>query len=511
MASGAEISKRFVISRTRAFFADRRARTPLLLELGTVAVVVVLALAFARPLLEEWGLTLQWRHLGPWHYWTQAQVHILRPLEPVPSWLNAQLGGTTLSLACGFAILLVAKYLAARWAVAPVLGRQGQWVVATMATVLLAWPGEWRMRFSPAQFSMVFFLLALGAVVRARDRWRWRWFALGAGGVLLMLLSYQALLVCAAALPLVALFATAGPVARSRGELARVLGRTAAPVAVGFALYAIYAEIAKASQHGASYEEAIYNSGGALRTLGGLRDALADLYRTTYLESTTTLALFAGFTLLLAGPALLAPASRRALVQRLAVPATALAALPLLGGAYVFNLGHRIDPDRVMFPVSVGFLLLAVVMLVRHRSESATRPSWVWAGSVVAVLLISTGLDARLRYRDYEALDSVATATANAAERTHATRVVLRDYSGTLGDLYRLYPPTLSLVLAVRDVPVKAELCIPDGVDRIHPAARRSGEESTPRCEELPPDDKAVLLDARPVGGRLQVSVAGAP
>jgi len=472
-------------------------------------VLGLFALAFARPLLEEWGVVLSWRQLGTWHYWDQAQVHILRPLESIPAWFYSLLGGGRLyGFAVGFGILLLIKYAAGRWAVATVLSRPGQWIVGSLSAVLVAWPGAWRLRFSPAQLSLAFFLLALGATLRNRDAFRWKWAVLAGVGTALMLATYQALLICAVVLPLVALLATTEPLPPTRREVLRALVRTAGPIVAGIAAYAIYALIAKSTGDGQQYEETLYSSGDALNSISGVRSAISDLYRTAYVNSTLTLPLLAGFAALLARPALTEAAGHRAVARRLAGVFVAVAALPLLSGVYAFASAHRVDPDRVLFPVAVGFVLLSVVLLARYRTRPGAALTWPWAGAIVAVLLFSSGVDGVVRHRDYAAENSVIGAVTRVAEEQHPSSVVVRDYSGTLGDVYRLYPPTLSQAVAVRGATVDATICTAAGVARYQPEARLLHVEVTPSCADLDVEGKPVVLDAHSAPDGWTVTVA---
>ena len=64
-----------------------------LLDAVTVLVIFVLALIFARPLLEEWGLAVYFEHAGLTSYVDLAKAFPLRPLQAAPSAWQWALGG----------------------------------------------------------------------------------------------------------------------------------------------------------------------------------------------------------------------------------------------------------------------------------------------------------------------------------------------------------------------------------------------------------------------------------
>ena len=88
------------------------------LDLGTLVTLVVRSLFFARPLLEEWGLSNYWSANGVGNYLTLAKNYPLRPLQSLPSALAWIVGhGSTTGFALAFAAVQVAKYVAMRWAI----------------------------------------------------------------------------------------------------------------------------------------------------------------------------------------------------------------------------------------------------------------------------------------------------------------------------------------------------------------------------------------------------------
>lgn len=464
-----------------------------------MSALVVVAAAFARPLVEEWGFIDYWNEVGLGGYPHLAKTYLLRPLMPTPFALEWAIGGgSPFGFAMGFAGLIVAKYLAARWAVSPILGGSARWVVATLAAVLLAWPAEWQLRYSAAQLSTVFLMVGLGAALRMADRFSLRSLFTGTAAIMLMLASYQALVLCATTIPLVAMLGTSthGADAESRFYRVRRMALSGAPVVLGFIAYAVYAYVARHVITAPRYEENLFNSGKALRSVSGIASAITDLYHTAYLDSALAFTVLLVVTVILVGPKLLAMSTGRERSRSTAVLSAGIVLLPLLSLPYVFSTAHRNDPDRVMFPVAVGFVLLAVTALARFDAVPVDLGQQ-WAVALVVPLLLSTAIDASTRYRDYHLEDHVLKATTKIANEHGATAVVLRDFSGTLGDVYLLYPPVFQQALLARRTPIDAVICTPIGVDRVHPIAHRLGVTSTPRCEESPTVSGALLLDAR--------------
>jgi hypothetical protein len=475
----------------------------------SLAVIAAISFLFARPLLEEWGFIVHWDTHGIAGFPDVARVHILRPFESVGSYIEWRVGhGSPFGMGVGFAVLLAARYMAARWATSPILGGNERWIAAVLAAVPFVWPATWQMRYSPSDMSSIFFLVGLGAVVRLREELRVRWVIVGALAVAVMLACYQGLILCAVLLPLAARAGVPRPLRRlDRAEL-RGLVRTGLPVVAGLGLYAGYAAIARASIASTAYEEELFDSGRALGSLSRFWTAVTDLYRTAFLNTGLALTLLAVFLAALVVPAFPSPADTRVRLRHGAVLAGGLLLLPLTAFPYAFSGAQRLDPDRVMFPVAFAFLLLAVVALARRRVAGWRAISTTWAAALVGILLVSTAVDAYSRHRDWTVEARVLSSVNALAAQHHASSVVVRDYSGSLGDVYRFYPPTLQQALTAGGSQVQAVLCSPPGVDRYHPVARRLSVEAVPACDGLKVAPDALLLDARPSDDGLVFSVA---
>jgi len=107
--------------------------------------------------------------------------------------------------------------------------------------------------------------------------------------------------------------------------------------------------------------------------------------------------------------------------------------------------------------------------------------------------------------RNYQAENFLLSGTAVAVRDAHAKSVVVKDRTGTLGDIYTLYQSAFWSALTLRGTVVTtATLCTPIGVDRIAPVAASLGVSSTPRCEDIPPTKpKALVLQVVAVPGGL--------
>jgi hypothetical protein len=471
--------------------AERRV---LHLELVTLIGITIVTGLYARPLLEEWGFIDFFNHNGLLQYGDLVRNFPLRPLQGVPlalDWLLS--GGRSAGFSVGFAVLLVAKYLAARWAVTRTVPSPSAWVIAILAVVLVPWAGQWHLRYSPAQLSAMFLFLALGAVLRASRELSWRWVVLGGSAIFLMLASYQALFLCGIALPLVAFLARPS-VHDGRAPALRRAAAGAAPVVLGVGLYGAYSLVVTSLLGGAGYEGALLNtSGDRLTSISGVWSVISTIYTTAYVRSSNDLILFGALLGCLIGPAAAGLRRRWAAPIYCVSLLVAIALLPLLALPYAVNPAFLTDPERVGFPISVGFVLVCLTVLSR-LSGSLPGLGVLRAGAVVLALVASTTFAAAGSFEDYELQRAVLVQTGALAASAGASSVVLRDQTGVLGDVYTLYPPTLTIALRARGVDIEAVICTPTGVDRIDPVARQLQIPTTPRCEDLPPTSGPLLL-----------------
>jgi hypothetical protein len=98
-----------------------------LVDAVTVAFLSLLALAYARPLVEEWIVLEYFDRAGIGGYKWFATLSPLRPLGAAPTVLQWLLGGDPWGFGLGFALMLAATYLVARWAVSTHVAGAPRW------------------------------------------------------------------------------------------------------------------------------------------------------------------------------------------------------------------------------------------------------------------------------------------------------------------------------------------------------------------------------------------------
>lgn len=495
--------------------ADTEPSRPLwtwaLLEVGSLVVVGVLAALCARPLLEEWGFIKLFNHSGVGSYWDRVPIFPLRPLQGIPYVLQWEVGtGSSSGFAVGFLLMLLLRYAVAWWAVSGFLSAGSRWIVALLATILPTWTAEWYLRYSAAHLSAVFYFVVLGSVLRATRRLSRGNLICGAAATALMLATYEALVVCVVVLPLAAgLLAcpTPGRLDVTSGQAWGRVARAAVPVVTGGALYAIYAVVAT-WKLGSGYEGSVVQH-GRLRTVSGIRVALGDLYSTAFVSSALVPVFFVLVLAVIAGPAITALPSRTSRLANAAGLAALVAVLPLAAAPYVVNPGFSADPDRVLFPVSVSFATVCVMAAVRYGSPASALSRRLGSTLLAAAVLLATGTPAADAYRYHQVQMEVVVNTVRIAGEHGATSVVLADYSGRLGDVYTLYPPTLQILLDAEGLSLLAVICTPRDIDRVNPVAQRSLIPTTPRCDApgvIMPGQ--LIINVTQVGNDLRFSAA---
>jgi hypothetical protein len=476
--------------------SNHREKPLLLLELGTLLVLSILTMWSVYALLEEWGLFSAFNAQGVAYIKVFAGIIPLRPLHLVPTALFWELRhGHISGVAAGTLLLLVLRYVVARWAVSPLFRGYDRWAVATLAAVLVGWPGTWLGRFAPAQFSALFFFAAMGCAIRLQRRWS-VWAALSCiFSILVLLGTYQALALCLVALPLFALMwsppdpsrVKLGFFAAHRGEV-----RVALTIIAAFVLYGVYAMLVSRGPGGGGYEADLAHGSSRLLTVSGLATHIGHAYMTVFgaIPSLLPLFLLLAFYLVTRQPQsadTLQPAWASALVFGL------IATLPLFSLIYV-NDAHVHDPDRVMYPVAVAFVVVVASLMAWHRPAGASAPDKLRAIAVVGAVLLA-GTVTAYNIKKYGTVQREVIKQAMAAvDAQHPKSLVIQDASGTLGDLYTLINPTLTQALAFYGRPVNATICTLAAVDRVHPDAQRFPIPTTPHCEDMPAQAAPVLV-----------------
>lgn len=483
-------------------------RRLIILESFTVLTLMALTFWSVGPLLEEWDLFRAFNEHGLTYIQIFAPSIPMRPLHLTAYALQWLLGaGQPVGVALVTGLLMVIRYLVARWAVTPFLFGYDRWVVAVLAATLVFWPGVWLGRYGSAQLSAILFFVALGFSVRLYQRWSTIW-AIGCTvSVALMLAMYQGLTLCLAAIPFASLLwgqISDAKISSTYSKFNNTI-RICFAVGAGFVLYGIYWLVVSSMVGGSGYEGALVTDSARLLTVAGLWAHIEAAYKTAYEQSPQLLPLLLMMAFLLCKKSLEkleTPSSR--------IPATGLVfllvgSLPILSIIYV-NASHILDVDRVLFPVSAGFVLVCISLLAHFRRSCSNNLELLSASVVVAVVLISSVLVAN-GVRHYVQLQrSVIDQTWSAVEKGDWKSVMIRDTTGTLGDVYTFLGPALGNASTVLGRNLTANICTPLSVDRMHPVAQRFPITTTPYCEGLPATtDATLILTARWINGVLVV------
>ncbi len=460
-------------------------------------LLIGLALAFARPQLEGWGILEVFRIAGVAGAFEQfLRGAPTRMLEPVPLAIAWVLGhGAIWALAFVYGVELAAKYAVARWAVSPLISGAGRWVIGTLAAVMLPWAGQWRGHNMAQQLAAALMLVAVGGSLRLRKRFHLAWFGLTSAAVVLSLLTYEALILCALVIPLIVLSCGGEP---GRSSI-RSAARSGLPIISGVIVYGLiyWTQIVMS---GKNYHSTLLSGPQPWKTPLTL---FTRLYETTYVDSPWTLALLVALMACLVGSAILAlPDSRERLASAVVITVAVLL-LPLLSLPYAVNFYFLSDIERVGFPLGFGFFLLCVAALSKFSrpdccSLSKSIPAEI---VIVAVLLTSAAANAYNSFRPYRLQRLVLDQTKALVRENNAQLVLLRDWTGTLGDMYTFaVASTLQEAMSVEGLPIEIALCTPTNIDRLHPMMWKvHGTTGVPRCEALPPAARPqLLLDLRP-------------
>ncbi len=485
-------------------------RQLIVLESLTLLTLLILIFWSVEPLLEEWSILNAFNAHGLGYLQSFAPEITMRPLHLTPFVMEWVLGnGRPVGVAAGIGVLLIMRYFVVRWAVSPFFHGHSRWIAATLAAVLVAWPGVWLGRFSSAQLSAVFFFAALGFAIRLFERWSSAWAIGCACSVLLLLMTYQGLALCLIAIPFVSLFwhptGDSMATAIEKNEKLNKAARILLAVTVGFAFYGAYWYVMSRVMGNAGYEGALAADSSRLLSAAGLWSHIEAAFATAYGQE----ALLLPFLILIALFLRWHESGTLGFVKSRFLTGSVLflfvVLLPLLSLIYVNEL-HIHDIDRVLFPVSMGFVLVCIAILRQSQNEHPVHSKLLSASIIVMTILTMSGLVAH-QIKHYGYIQNIVIGqTLAATKQNNSLSVVVRDMTGTLGDVYTLLPPTLTDALSVYGKSITATICTPSSVDRIHPVARRYPIPSTRRCEELPAaPDNTLFLSARLVDGLLTV------
>jgi hypothetical protein len=444
-----------------------------LMILESVTVLILLSLTFwsVGPLIEEWGLFRAFNEHGLTYLQTFAPSIPMRPLHLTAYALQWLLGaGQPVGVTLGTGLLMIVRYLVARWAVTPFLFGYDRWVAAVLAATLVFWPGVWLGRYGSAQLSAILFFVALGFSIRLYQRWSAIWVIGCSVSVALMLAMYQGLTLCLAVIPFASLLWSRIGDSEAASTYSRFYRsiRICFAVGAGFLLYGIYWVIISSKLGGSGYEGALAADSARLLTAAGLTAHIKSAYMTAYGKEPQLLPLLLMIAFFVCkGP-----------LEKLETPSAQLSAavlifsllvfLPVLSIIYV-NVLHIGDVDRVLFPVSAGFVLACISLLVHFRRFNSSSLGLCAASIVVVVVLTSCLLVAQGTRHFVKVQQSVITQTWSAIEKGEWNSVMIRDTTGTLGDVYTFLGPTLGDASTVLGRNLTASICTPLSVDRLHP------------------------------------------
>ncbi len=447
--------------------------------------LIFLSLWAVRPLLEEWGLLNAFERHGFEYIRMFAHNIPLRPLLLLPASLQWLLcNGHPFGVAVATCLMFVLRYYVARWAVTPFLYGHDRWIAATFAAVLLSWPGAWLGRYIAAQATAVLLFAILGFCVRLHARWSFIWALACMVCVVILCCTYQALALCLAALPLFALLWQPLQSEQPTTRVHKFVGaaRIACILIAGFIVYGIYAWFATCSA-GGGYEADLAVSSARLLTISGLWGHITQSYLTVFGNSSLLLPLMLLFLSALLSRAIMLQKTLQLKRFIVCLSVGLLLLLPLLSLIYVSE-AHIRDIDRVMFPLTTGFTMLIISLMVWLRIPTDRVVSSKAAMSIVTVLLVCSALSAIDVRRLWDVQRNVIGQVLKAINQSKPTSVLLIDHTGELGDVYSFLNPTLGEALTNRGVPLQAIICTPEPIERYHPIARRFPIPTTPRCDK---------------------------
>lgn len=469
-------------------------------EILTVATVIVLALITVYPLLEEWGLLLAYevhgvKYLSPDTHGIDIP---LRPLHLIPYFLAWLLGnGSPIGVTIAVTILAVSRYFVCRWAVTPVMGGYQRWIAATLAAVLIPWSGAWLGRYMSAQFTALLFCAAIGFSFRLLKS-RSLKMSLGlVASVSAILFTYQALFVLIAALPLFVSYAyNENCKSYTRSCVLVNTPQVFFPVALGVLIYAGYA-LTRFGGMGGGYEEGLANGVTRILTMPGLISHLEKLYSTAFFDGLTLPLIILIVAYILFGGYENNEKNTKFQWNDLVVIACTFL-LPIASIVYVSAL-HANDPDRVLFPVSVGFLMVAICALKKARVTFNVMPGqFALRGVVLVGVIVLSAIATTIPIREFSLIQKNLISQLLALKlNNYIATIYIRDETGLLGDVYTFYANTLSDALALKGRPVRAVICTPMANDRLHVYARRFPIPSTDECEKIDfPSENSLVLTA---------------
>jgi hypothetical protein len=463
-----------------------------LIELMILSSLMIISVMFVRPLLEEWAVMGSLNSFGIAGY--LKIMDPLRPLGNIPHLLQWYFSkGHEKGYAFIFGLMLCLKYLVARWAITPVLSRNAKILLALLATVLISWDSNWLLRTSNFQLASIFLFLALGAIIRITHSKK-KFLFLGSVATFSSLATYQSLILLLILLPIMVFLIESDEIAEQKRKhfYSAILS-----IWSGLAGYALFVFIVlKVFTKSETYAESLVAGGSLINSIKIAFLNLHRLYETTYLNSSFNILFVASIGSLYFIEKERQTNNTNNFARILITALCFLLLLPLLSLSYLIQPLHAGDPDRVLYPVSIGVVLFLLVIF------SFSKQSFLFDKKNSFLSILSIGIllnSATVSYRWHRLAhiqESVLHQVQSLDKTKLASKIVVRDFSGLLGDEYTFLPPYLKIALATKGLNLNIELCTPLSVDRIHPFARKFPISTTARCEDfIQKDEVSSIFD----------------
>ena len=452
----------------------------------------MLAVAFAlhfRPwqggLLEEWGFVLTWDDRGFGALSDFVGATIGRPFHLVPAFVGLVISnGGFVGMYLVLGLISAGQVVAGAWALRPVLGGSIiPWIFALIVAIHPWWAAGDVLRFMPAQFSCLLFILWLGFSVRLLRGGNGLWLIGVIAAPIVSLLSYQAL-------ALVYLLAMVAVVAAlTVASVRRTIDYVIATV-VAVALATVYSIFLAPRLFNAPYEASL---------MSGSHDLVASVQivaHTARIYGKVGLVAIAVATVALVVVAVV----RRVGWVRITVLALVGPVGLLSGLSYAATTLHLNDPERVMFPIGMAAWLTGFAALLlygtapSHERRRAALAS-VAVAAALSLAFAALNLEQWARYSTLQQ-QTLALIEPLVAETSPDSTLVVVDQSGLLGDIYTFYPPHLQYASRVTfQSATTVELCTDDATARRHDIAARYPLTTTQACSAiLSPDAKLIAV-----------------
>lgn len=453
-----------------------------------VAVLFIISLIFVRPQIEEWPVSYTFiieRAKSPWavmRYMIEySYVQFPRVLEVFPMTLGAMIAkGAPIGWGITYGLILIAKYFAAKWALGKRLAPRQIEVISILAVVMVPWEGQWRGHNVPMQTATLFMILGVGAILRCRDEWDLRWAVLTSIFIAMSIASYEALLIIALVLPIMAVLSPGN--ASWRSTLARTFPLALVPIGL-WAGITIYMLMTKGSRW-------VGVIGFHERPLDNVVDALKLLYSTSLLQSSMTLIALPLYIFLLCENS-----NRVDRYKLFSLASILLLLLPLAAAPFLSSYPYLKDEERVGIPIGFGFFMLCTLMCLISKVELRRST----AIALISCTVLCATANAFASWRPYgEIQRPVLNQVKDFVAKEPGRRFLVRDGTNRMGDVFTFQHADIFryalFVLGVRNETV--ELCLtatpgnrffPEFVKLEFPVS------PVPVCQT--PAEDAVLLD----------------